>query len=386
MRSAALLLVAALALAACSDDRAVTTGSSSRPDPATTTTVPVTTVPVTTVPVTTVPTTTVTTSTVAATTTSTVALRPAWYPQLGAAIASLSTGNAAVSVSVRRVGVEPYDVSIGSRNDGARAEPSTPFVIASVSKLFTAVAVARLVEDGRIADTERVPWAAMGLAHDPAWDSVTVRELLDHTSGMPENRTSWLDQPAACTAPLASALATPPTATRGTWRYSNGNYCALGLLVEHLTGLPMGDAVEQLVLAPAGASVPGDAYLARDGERGTAAPYPKGVRRLLGLGGAGEWLATAPAVAAVVASITPTDREVLRFPGLMLDQYGWGHTGTLDGAKACAWVIDDGSTVVVALVAGQRPSTGGGVCDRLLPAITADLGLPLLGDPVRLPK
>jgi hypothetical protein len=69
----------------------------------------------------------------------------------------------------------------------------------------------------------------------------------------------------------------------------------------------------------------------------------------------------------------------------MVDQYGWGHTGTLDGAKGCAWVVDAGRTVVVALVAGQRPSTGGGVCDRLVPALVADLGLPALGEPVRLP-
>jgi CubicO group peptidase (beta-lactamase class C family) len=300
-------------------------------------------------------------------------------------VADLSTGNAAVSVSVRRVGAQPYDVAIGRRNDGAPVAPATPFVLASVSKLFTAVAVARLVEAGVIADTDPVPWADMGIAPDPAWDTVTVRDLLDHTSGMPVNRRSWLDDPAPCSVPLEQALAAPPTDMRGAWRYSNGNYCALGLLVEELTGLPMGDAVGQLVLGPAGVAVPDEAYLARDGERPTAAPYPKGLQRLLRLGGAGEWIASAGGVADAVAAITPADREVFRFPGLMVDQYGWGHTGTLDGAKGCAWVVDDGRTVVVALVAGQRPSTGGGVCDRLVPALVADLGLPALGEPVRLP-
>ena len=385
-------VAASLLLTACSSDLVVTSTSSARsPDgPTTTSTVPATSLPTNTpapapAPATSAPGTSPAASSTTSTTGGEIELEPAWYPQLGAAAADLSTGNAAVSVSVRRVGAQPYDVAIGRRDDGAPVVPSTPFVLASVSKLFTAVAVARLVQTGAIADTDPVPWGDLGIAHDPAWDTVTVRDLLDHTSGMPVNRRSWLDEPTPCSVPLEQALAAPPTDTRGTWRYSNGNYCALGLLVEELTGLPMGAAVGELVLGPVGVTVPDEAYLARDGERPMAAPYPKGVARLLRLGGAGEWIASAGGVAAALAAITPADREVLRFPGLMVDQYGWGHTGTLDGAKACAWVVDAGRTVVVALVAGQRPGTGGGVCDRLVPALVADLGLPALGEPVRLP-
>ncbi|MEX0846777.1 MAG: serine hydrolase domain-containing protein [Ilumatobacteraceae bacterium] len=384
-------VVAVLVLTACSGDLVVTAGASSRlTDPTSSTTAPSTTSPSTTTSAAPTPTTTTSSSTTTTSSTMTTSstsvgamLEPAWYPQLGAAVADLSAGNASVSVSVRRVGVEPFDMALGVRNDGAPADSSTPFVLASVSKLLTAVAVARLVEDARITEDDPVPWSAMGIAHDPAWDSVTVRELIDHTGGMPVNQRSWLDDPSPCSVPLEEALAGPPTGTRGTWRYSNGNYCALGLLVEHLSGLTMGDAVSELVLAPAG--VLDGPYLARDDERPTAAPYPRGVARLLRLGGAGEWLASSSDVADVVAAITPTDRAVVRYPGLMVDQYGWGHTGTLDGAKTCAWVIDADRTVVVALVAGERPGTGGGVCDRLLPALAADLGLPALGKPVRFP-
>jgi CubicO group peptidase (beta-lactamase class C family) len=386
-RTASLAAALVLVATACSSDLAVTSRSTDAPRAGASsveTTTPTTSDPPSTTTTTT--TTTVPVTTTAAVSTTVAEPAPAWYPQLGAAAAALSIGNGAVSVSVRRVGVQPYDVAIGNRNDGGLAVPSTPFVLASVGKLFTAVAVARLVAEGRIAASDRVPWSAMGLPRDPVWDTVTVRELLDHTSGMPVNQRSWLDEPATCEEPLEQAMAAPPTSSRGTWRYSNGNYCALGLLVEHLTGRPMGEAVDELVLGPAGVAVPDEAYLARDGEQPTAAPYPKGVRRLLGLGGAGEWLASAPATAAVVAAITPADRVVLGFPGLMVDQYGWGHTGTVDGAKTCAWVIDSGRTVVVALVAGGRPGTGGAVCDRLVPALAADLGLPPLGDPVRLPR
>jgi hypothetical protein len=68
----------------------------------------------------------------------------------------------------------------------------------------------------------------------------------------------------------------------------------------------------------------------------------------------------------------------------MVDQYGWGHTGTVLDAVTCAWVLTDG-TVIVALVGGRSPKSGGGVCDVVLPALGRDLGL-ALGAPARSPR
>jgi CubicO group peptidase (beta-lactamase class C family)/uncharacterized membrane protein YhhN len=302
-------------------------------------------------------------------------------PWLSAAADGLRAGNNASSVSVWRDGTAVLRRSSGRRLDGAAVDSDTPFVIASVSKLFTALAIARLVERGALDTAAAVPWTAMGIAHDRTWDTVTVRELLDHTSGMPVARQTWLDLPGRCAVPLAAAMAAPPTDSRGTWRYSNGNYCALGLLVEHVTGLPLDTATAQLVFEPAGVDGPS---LNTAGARPDMAPYVQGVGRLDRLGGAGAWLASSDDVAAVVASITPADLATMTFPAVMNDQYGWGHTGTLDGAKACAWRFADG-TVVAGLVSGDRPSTGGGVCDRLVTALAVDLGL-LRGAPVRVPR
>jgi hypothetical protein len=68
----------------------------------------------------------------------------------------------------------------------------------------------------------------------------------------------------------------------------------------------------------------------------------------------------------------------------MVDQYGWGHTGTVDGALACAWVLEGGRTVVAATVSGRSPSTGGEVCDLVVPAVAGDLGMDQ-GSPDRSP-
>jgi D-alanyl-D-alanine carboxypeptidase len=302
-------------------------------------------------------------------------------PWLAGAADRLGAGNLAASVSVWRDGAIVLRRASGQRNNGAAVDGETRFVIASVSKLFTSLAVARLVEQGLLDVAAPVPWSAMGILHDPAWDTVTARELLDHTSGMPVARTAWLDLPGPCSIPLAEVMAAPPTDARGDWRYSNGNYCALGLLIEHLTGLPLDRATAQLVFAPAGIDGP---TVSSAGTPSDMAPYPLGIGRLDRLGGAGAWLASSDDVAAVVASITDADRASMTYPAVMTDQYGWGHTGTVDGAKACAWRFADG-TVVVGLVAGNQPGTGGGVCDRLVTALAVDLGL-LRGEPLRLPR
>ena len=75
----------------------------------------------------------------------------------------------------------------------------------------------------------------------------------------------------------------------------------------------------------------------------------------------------------------------MTWPGVFVDQYGWGHTGTVDGAVSCAWVMESDRTVVVATVAGNRPATGGAVCDRVVVAVATDLGTPA-GKPDRLPR
>jgi CubicO group peptidase (beta-lactamase class C family) len=181
--------------------------------------------------------------------------------------------------------------------------------------------------------------------------------------------------------PLEQAMALPPTETLNSWLYSNGNYCALGLLVQHVTGLDLAQAAYALVFDPAGVTGP---FLSTDGSRGSSVPYPKGLARLARLGGAGTWLASTDDIAAMLSAVTDGDRTTLEWPGIIVDQYGWGHTGSVDGAEACAWVLQDGYTVITAFVSGSKPNTGGKVCDRVVPALAIDLGA-YAGDPIRTP-
>ncbi len=245
-------------------------------------------------------------------------------------------------------------------------------VVASVSKLLTALMIARLDHAGSIDVDAPMPWAEIGVVTHPGWIDVTPRELLQHTSGMPIVRSAWFDGDIDCAAFLPWILGEPPSGTRGRWTYSNGNYCALGLLVERATGTPLDQAAQALLFDQLGLT---GMHLTTNGQLATDIEYRLGVARLSRLGGAGTFIVSTEDVAAVLAQVTPADLDVMTWPGLIVDQYGWGHTGSVDGALACAWVMEGGRTVVAATVAGRSPSTGGDVCDRVVPAVADDLGI-----------
>lgn len=302
-------------------------------------------------------------------------------PQTHEMFAQLASDNVVASLTVRRDGDVIAARASGAVIDGSNATSSTPMLVASVSKVVTMVGVARLGTAGVIAIDQPVPWDLMGLAPDPGWGDVTVRELLDHTSGMPIRRFTWFEREGDCRSYLPSLLGAPPTSSRGEWSYSNGNYCALGLLIEATTGQALDEALNEVVFAPLG--TPG-IHLSTNGLTPTDAPYEDDVARLSRLGAAGTFVVSTDDLSAMVASITPADLAVTRPPAVFFDQYGWGHTGTVSGAISCLWVLDDGHVTVAATIAGNSPPSGGALCDRVVLAVANDLGIGQ-GEPDRTP-
>lgn len=355
-----------------------TTGPPSTPATTTNPTVPDTTLPAST-----------TSTTTSTTTTSTLPLPPPpareianpFFEASNAAFDRLAGANAAASMTVVRGGEIVFTRGSGPTIDGGVATGDSPMVVASVSKIVVALAVARLHERGLLDVGRPVPWSDLGLDPDPAWVDVTIRELLDHRSGLAKARFSWFTGEGTCRDYIPSLLASPPKSHRGSWVYSNGNYCLLGLLIEQRTAQPLDTALQQLVFDPVGAS---GVHLTYDGLQPGDVPHPDDVARLSRLGGAGTLIVSTDDTALALGRLTPTDRSILQPPGVFIDQYGWGHTGTIDGAKACIWILDDGDTVVSATIAGNSVSAGGGVCDTVVPAVAWDLGIDL-GRPDRTP-
>lgn len=144
------------------------------------------------------------------------------------------------------------------------------FRVGSITKVFVSTVVLQLVGEGKVDLDAPVARYLPGLL--PDGDRITVRMLLQHTSGL-YNYTNGLPlDPAGFESirykhwepeeVVALATAKPLDFPPGTkWSYSNTNYIVAGMLVEKITGKPYAQAVERRILQPLrlrDTSVPGD--------------------------------------------------------------------------------------------------------------------------------
>lgn len=166
---------------------------------------------------------------------------------------------------------------------GTSATAETPFGLASVSKTFLAAAIMALVGEGRLHLGDSVarllPDVPVGgLPIDPR---ITVRQLLDHTSGLHDHLTEGALGSAALAEPdvawtPARALAytdaerEPPGTV---YWYSNSGYVLLGLILERLTGRTVAEELRARFFDPLGLT----SLFVQDAEPPTA-PLPVAYR------------------------------------------------------------------------------------------------------------
>jgi NADH dehydrogenase len=139
---------------------------------------------------------------------------------------------------------------------GRPVTPRTPFLIGSVTKSFTALAILQLVDRGLVeldAPVRRyLPWFRVG--DDTAASRITVRELLTMTSGLPQvyETQLWADQDDAALERTVRFLATKELTGRPgrVFGYSNANYETLGLIVQTVSGESYEQYIERHVFAP----------------------------------------------------------------------------------------------------------------------------------------
>lgn len=140
---------------------------------------------------------------------------------------------------------------------GRPVTATTPFVIGSLSKSITALAVMQLVDAGTVDLDAPVRRYLPGfrVADAAATDRITVRDLLTHTSGLPTAvGIAPLTTPATTLEARVRDLATAQLASEpGTsYAYSNANYLVLGRLVEVVSGEAFGADVRTHVFEPLG--------------------------------------------------------------------------------------------------------------------------------------
>jgi arabinooligosaccharide transport system substrate-binding protein len=131
--------------------------------------------------------------------------------------------------------------------------PSTDFYLASVSKQFTAMAIIMLVEQGRLSYDDHL---STFFPEFPAYGgSVTIRDLLHHTSGVPDyfglisNTADLTNQRILETLIRQKEPEFPPGERH---QYSNSGYVLLALIVERVTGEPFHRFLKEHIFEPLG--------------------------------------------------------------------------------------------------------------------------------------
>ncbi|MDF1504156.1 serine hydrolase domain-containing protein [Roseisolibacter sp. H3M3-2] len=160
------------------------------------------------------------------------------------------------ALAIVRDGRPVHVRGFGRDRAGRPVTGRTSFVLGSMSKSITALAVMQLVEQGRVALDAPVRryLPAFRLAAADSGASVTVRHLLLHTSGIP-HRAGGASDARGAGASLASRVAAlrdvAPTHAPGTRHaYASPNYLVLGAIVEAVAGVPFAAYVEREIFAP----------------------------------------------------------------------------------------------------------------------------------------
>jgi CubicO group peptidase (beta-lactamase class C family) len=146
--------------------------------------------------------------------------------------------------------------------DRATKEPMTPEVhhrIGSVTKTFTATLLLQAADEGLLSLDDPIDKYVKGV---PNGDKITLRQMSDMTSGLDSYTEDdqwvkqWSSDPTRVWAPQELArigIKESPLFDPGTeWFYSNTNYVLIGLVLEKVTGKPIGQLYQKEIIEPLG--------------------------------------------------------------------------------------------------------------------------------------
>ena len=160
--------------------------------------------------------------------------------------------------------------------------------IGSNTKTFVAVVILQLVQEGKITLDEPIETYLPGLLHGEGIDGakITVRQLLQHTSGLPEYTDTVpgetdifqiRDNYYSTRDLLDVALSKPAAFEPGSqFKYTNTNYIVLSLLAEKVTHRPLAEQITQRITEPLGLT---HTYYPGPGEEDIRGTHPHGYHR-----------------------------------------------------------------------------------------------------------
>lgn len=149
------------------------------------------------------------------------------------------------SVLVAEKGKVIFEKSYGYRN-AVKQEKNTnnsKYRIYSTTKVFTTIVILKLQEQGKLSLEDKLS------KYFPSYtrgDSITIRNMVSHTSGVPETEESNNEEE------LLKQLLTKPLdfSVDTKWSYCNTNFYLLGYIIQKVTGQPYEEVIAEMILKP----------------------------------------------------------------------------------------------------------------------------------------
>ncbi|HTY00429.1 MAG TPA: serine hydrolase domain-containing protein, partial [Bacteroidota bacterium] len=138
---------------------------------------------------------------------------------------------------------------------GRKFTPATVSCLASVSKTFTAAAVMILADEHKLRYDDEITHYLPELRRYA--EGITIRHLLNHTSGIPDVGDLGIDHPRLTNDEVLHTLVKQkaPLYKPGTrYRYSNTGYVLLSIIVERVSGMSFADFLTTKIFRPLGMS------------------------------------------------------------------------------------------------------------------------------------
>lgn len=311
---------------------------------------------------------------------------------------------AALAATVGRDGrTRNYTAGVTDMGTGAKVPVDGQVRVGSNTKTFTAAVVLQLVGEGKAELDAPIERYLPGLVRGEGIDgrAITVRQLLQHTSGLPNYTDFMIDdflkagghtyyQPRAL---LDLALSRKALFAPGTdWSYSNTNYVLAGLLIEKVTGRPLAEQITQRIIDRAGLR---HTYFPGVGDESIREAHPRGYHAAQPGGPLGDITRMDPSWGWAAGQLISTPGDLNRFFSALIggkllrpaelaqmrttvaipDRTGmepgvraglgiistplscgglmWGHGGDIPGYTTRNGVTDDGRAAAVAVTAAK---------------------------------
>ena len=155
----------------------------------------------------------------------------------------------------------------------------TPFLLASMTKPFTGLAIGQLVEQGKLSYDDPLSKFLPDFPDVESAKKIRIKHLLSHTSGLAREgaaiTSTAIDRPTTVKAMIDTFERKPLAFDPGTkWVYSNVGFVVLGRIIEIVTGQDYYDYMQKHVFAPAGATSASFPLLPHNGVALVPMAYP----------------------------------------------------------------------------------------------------------------